>query len=335
MSREDREWRIEDRRAARRRLRIAILYFLSSLLFSFCVLCGEFRAADSASWGSDHVGKSLPQFAGGDECLFCHRTDVGPLWAANRHNRTLRRADPDAPALAALQKDEAAQVQFLLGSGRRQRFLKSATAYGKLEMFSVAFDPAAGKLADTEVPKWDASRFADACAGCHCTAVDAKTRAFTAHSLDCFACHGDVPEKHAKDTTLVHLAKKRQDPARVVTSICAQCHLRGGKSRSTGLPYPNQFVPGDNLFRDFEANLRAERIKALNPADRHVADNVRDVVLLGKEDVSCLSCHEIHKQSSKKHHRMAVGETCWNCHTEGASKKEVKEYDVHSETCGY
>src|SRR5437867_3363684 len=29
------------------------------------------------AWGSDHIGKPLPEFASGDECLFCHR-DVGP-----------------------------------------------------------------------------------------------------------------------------------------------------------------------------------------------------------------------------------------------------------------
>src|SRR5438128_2565485 len=83
-------------------------------------------------------------------------------------------------------------------------------------------------------PQLEEEKFADACAGCHTTAVEAKTRAFSALSLDCYVCHGDVPLQHSKDTALVHLSKKRQDPARVVTSICAQCHVRTGKSRSTG-----------------------------------------------------------------------------------------------------
>ena len=47
----------------------------------------------------------------------------------------------------------------------------------------------------------------------------------------------------------------------MVTSICAQCHVRTGKSRSTGLPYPNNFVAGDNLFRDFQVDFSDEALE--------------------------------------------------------------------------
>ena len=30
-----------------------------------------------AAWGSDHVGRPLPEYVTGEECLFCHRKDVG------------------------------------------------------------------------------------------------------------------------------------------------------------------------------------------------------------------------------------------------------------------
>jgi hypothetical protein len=40
---------------------------------------------DPAAWGSDHVGKPVPEYVTGDECLFCHREKVGPTWGANRH----------------------------------------------------------------------------------------------------------------------------------------------------------------------------------------------------------------------------------------------------------
>src|SRR5205807_3001829 len=141
-----------------------------------------------------------------------------------------------------------------------------------------------------------------------------KTRAFAAVSLDCYTCHGDLPLKHSKEPGLAPLSKKRHDSAAVVTSICAQCHVRTGTSRSTGLPYPNNFVAGDNLFRDFQVNFAAESLAGLNPADRHVLENVRDVVLHGKEEVTSLSCHAIHQQSSKKHHLVAAGDSCLNCH---------------------
>jgi len=70
-------------------------------------------------------------------------------------------------------------------------------------------------------------------------------RTFSAFGHDCYVCHGAVDLNHTGDTRLMLLSKKRRDGPEVVASICAQCHLRGGKSKSTGLPYPNQFVAGD------------------------------------------------------------------------------------------
>jgi hypothetical protein len=304
-----------------------------------CAGSGD-RPRDPAAWGDDHVGKALPEFVTGDECLFCHRTDIGPAWAKNRHQLTVREPEVDAPGLAALRaspslKDLAGEVKLLMGNGRRVRFLKRSEAYGKLDLLSVGWDPQAGTLLDTDRPHWDTKRFADGCAGCHATAVDSRTRVFAAVALDCFACHGDVPLEHSKDTSLVVLARKRHDAARVVTSICAQCHVRTGRSRSTGLPYPNQFVAGDNLFRDFQVDWSAARIERLNPADRHVLENVRDVVLRGKEDMTCLTCHDVHRQSSKKHHRLAESDACLTCHNAIGSKKDRPAYAVHSATCGY
>ena len=116
---------------------------------------------------------------------------------------------------------------------------------------------------------------------------------------------------------------------------CGQCHLRGGKSRSTGLPYSNNFVAGDNLFRDFEIDLSEAALQRLNPADRHVQENVRDVALLGKSDVNCLSCHDVHKQSARKHHTVAAGNICLSCHAATGPKKTRAAYEVHSTTCGY
>jgi hypothetical protein len=298
------------------------------------------KELDPAAWGSDHVGKPVPEFLPGDQCLFCHRMDVGPTWGTNRHGQTVRPADPKSPALTALRSSEglkslAGEVEYLMGGDHRQWFLKRGKSAGRLDLLSVEWAPGGGgKLLATDRPHWDEKRFGDGCAGCHATGVEAKTRAFTAVSLDCFACHGEVPDGHTKDTGLVFFSKKRKEPARVVISVCAQCHIRTGSSRSTGLPYPNNFVAGDNLFRDFRAELSDEAIRKLNPGDAHVLMNVRDVVLLGKEDVTCLSCHDVHQPSGKKHHRVAGGGRCLSCHKPGTKKDRIP-YEVHSKVCGY
>jgi len=331
------------RRAAEKTVAAIAIFFLCALR----VLCGEsdkrLQQLNPAAWGSDHVGKPVPEYLTGDECLFCHRADVGPAWTSNRHHRTIHEADVESTPLAALKKSAplqkfAEEVKLLLGGNQHLRYLKPAKCYGKLELLSVAWATSGnhegGRLISPNNPHWDAQRFQEACAGCHTTGVDSKNQTFSSLSLDCYVCHGDANLQHSKDSSLMLLAKKRKDPARVVMSICAQCHGRTGNSISTGLPYSNNFVAGDNLFRDFKVDFSSERIAALNPADRHVLENVRDVVI-GKEEVTCLTCHEVHKQSSKKHHQVAQGDTCLNCHHPTGSKKIRKSYEVHSSTCGY
>jgi predicted CXXCH cytochrome family protein len=111
--------------------------------------------------------------------------------------------------------------------------------------------------------------------------------------------------------------------------------VRFGKSKSSGLPYPNNFVAGDNLFKDFQVDFRIAADEKLNPADSHVMDNVRDVVLYGFESVTCLTCHDVHSGSSKKHRDLPVAENCAYCHAGMQPIKGHKTYEVHSQRCGY
>jgi hypothetical protein len=300
-------------------------------------------ALDPAAWGADHVGQRVPEYIDSGECLFCHRADVGEAWAEDRHHLTIRDAAMEEPAMAALNGGPAtrgvsAEVELLLGDGRQTRFLKRSPAYGKLELLSVRAHQGRGRrflLADTEHPQWDAQTFGERCAGCHATGVDSRERTFSAISLDCYVCHGAAPLEHANDPQLMPLAKNRQDSPRVVASICGQCHLRGGKSRSTGLPYPHNFVAGDNLFRDFQVDFTKADDAGLNPADRHVLDNVRSIVLQGREGLTCLTCHDVHGQSTARHRALADEQYCWHCHEPGRPKSSVRPYEVHSDVCRY
>ncbi len=301
------------------------------------------RTLDPAAWGQDHVGQELLQYTESGECLFCHRDQVGGSWQINKHNRTVRDAEAGEPAMVALRadaktKDLADQVQLILGDTRAQRFLKRAAAYGKTDMLTAVAVFGRGRRAridSPEHPKWDGESFALKCAGCHATAVDPQTHAFATVSLDCFSCHGDAPAEHTDDPKLMPLAKARKDSPAVVTSICASCHVRFGKSKSSGLPYPNNFVAGDNLFKDYQVDFKIADQEKLNPADAHVMDNVRDVVLYGLEGVTCLSCHDVHSGSSKKHRDLPVARYCGHCHGGTQPIKGHKAYEVRSERCGY
>ena len=299
------------------------------------------KRLDPAAWGGDHVGQPLPDYVTGDDCLFCHRGLTS--WVTSRHRLTMREAEADFPAIRALQNSPsrkfADETRIVLGRKHRVRFLKPTGEYGKLAVLSTEWMPPrpgeAARLDRTDNARWDMTKFADSCAGCHTTGVDPKTRAFSSPALDCYVCHGEATLDHSKDTSLMLLSRARKDPPRVVISICASCHIRSAKSRSTGLPYPNNFVAGDNLFRDFQIDFSDEAIAKLNPADRHVLENVRDVVLFGKDDLACLACHDVHKDSSKKHRDVAELPLCLNCHNAAGPKSARKQYQVHSSACEY
>jgi hypothetical protein len=297
---------------------------------------------DPAAWGDDHVGKPTPDFVHGDECLFCHRNNIGATWQKNAHGIAVRQSE-DAPELRELLRGQASlasvapQIQFFLGSRHRVRFLKKE-GYGKFAILStqavLGADRRAPSWVESEKPAWDKDKFANRCAGCHATAVDPKTRAFAGFGLDCYTCHGNVDLDHTGNTSLVWLSKKSRKDPKAVISTCAQCHIRLAKSRSTGLPYPNNFVAGDNLFKDYLVDFSKADDPGLNPGDRHILRNIRDVVQLGAEAPTCTSCHQVHENSSLKHHRAPKSAICADCHGSD-DYKILRPYSVKSDLCEY
>jgi cytochrome c554/c'-like protein len=247
----------------------------------------------------DHVGKPVPTYVTGDECLFCHRVKVADTWQQNPHARTVF---PN-------EKGEE-----FVGS-KLARPLRRA-GYGKFDIL------------EADKKTWNKEKFANRCAGCHTTAVDPETKAFSATALDCYTCHGVADPNHTKDTALMRFSAKYPKNSREIVSVCGSCHLRGGKSHSSGLPYPNNFVPGDDLFHDFEVDL------SQTGSDRHVFSNVRDVLKNGST-TTCINCHAIHTDSSAKHKRVLTTAICQDCHNAEGPKSVVRKNEVHSALCEY
>src|SRR5262252_4334563 len=161
-----------------------------------------------ASWGGNHVGQPIPEFVHGDECLFCHRNNIGVTWQQNAHGVTIRHRE-DAPELQAIVSKQAAlstianQIEYFLGTRHRVRFLKK-DGYGRFSILNTQAvlgpETVVEKWLNLEKFTWDKDRFANRCAGCHATGVDAATKTFVAFGLDCYVCHGDVTLDHTKDT---------------------------------------------------------------------------------------------------------------------------------------
>ncbi len=265
----------------------------------------------------DHAGQPVPKYVTGDECLFCHRVKVADTWQQNPHARTVHPRDDEVAAT----KNFPADVAYILGAHPPYRGLKE-DGYGTFDLLS------------RDNKTWDTARFATRCAGCHTTAVDPQAHTFSTSSLDCYTCHGVVPQNHPNDVSLVWFSSKhRRDPKQLI-AICGQCHLRGGKSKSSGLPYPNNFVAGDDLFHDFQVDFAKADDGSLNPGDRHIYRNARDVVSNGGS-VTCLSCHKIHDNSTAKHRLILTGPLCLDCHYAEGPRKNVKKYVLNSPVCEY
>jgi predicted CXXCH cytochrome family protein len=314
-----------------RLLTIACLVFSAVRVFS---------QEDPAAWGGNHVGKPIPEYVHGDECLFCHRNTIGVTWQKNAHGLTVRQGE-DAPELQALAgklpelSSVVNEIGYFLGSRHRVRFLKKS-GYGKFSLLNLQalLGPNIIEKMSGISPSWDKEKFGRRCAGCHATAVDGGTNSFTAFGIDCYACHGLATLDHSNNTALMWLSKKRRDDARAITSICAQCHVRFGKSRSTGLPYANNFIAGDNVFQDFAVDFTKIDDEALNPADQHVLRNVRDVTMRGDTSTFCLTCHDLHVSSTSRHSQAKRGPICADCHGTKFTP-QVKPYEVHSPLCEY
>lgn len=326
---------------------------------------------DPAAWGSDHVDTEPPEYITGEECLFCHRTDVGPMLLKDPHNQTIheiklvRELLPTDPPLSL--KPAIDEAGYILGYKKMIRFLKDSGKYNTLDLHGAAFRPpakpeagaasgaafaaspesaSAPSSANAPAPPhasaspaeagWDGEKFGRDCVGCHATAVNKESRAYAALALDCYSCHGDVSLTHTSETQDIYLSRKREDPARVIASICGQCHLRGGKSRATGQPYPTQYIPGDNLFRDYEVDLSDAAIAKLAIPDRHIFENVRDMVVLDKTRVTCLTCHDLHRNTSKVHYGAPASPLCLTCHpADDPTRKKVFSYENHNAVCEY
>ncbi len=280
------------------------------------LVCAAAGAQPSAPPRS-HIGESVPLYVTGDECLFCHRGRSSDTWPANPHARTVVAVEAAGDLAKRFPKD----TTHILGAREPRRGLKQI-GYG---MFALLEPGGAG---------WDNAKFAARCAGCHATAVDARTRAFSSYSLDCFTCHGILGKEHARDTSKAWLAKKHVQQPRDIVALCGQCHFRGAKAESTGLPYPDNYVVGDELFADYRVDLNLADDPALNPGDRHVYRNARDVLQKGGA-IACLSCHAIHPENALKHGALASGPICLDCHYDQGPWNNVKQYTVHSATCEY
>ena len=283
---------------------------------------GDAAATRPGGWGGDHVGKPVPEFTSGRRVPVLppdgRRADVGREPPRRRRSaRPIREpAGPGGAAQVAGAKDAGRRGR--AAAGRPATACGSSSGGGARQAGSAVrrVDSAAcrrrGKLTPPNAALGQPERSATRCAGCHATGVDSQQADVLRLSLDCFVCHGDVPEKHTNERRPGSSCRRSaRDRPRVVTSICAQCHVRTGKSQSTGLPYPNNFVAGDNLFRDFQVDLSDAALQKAESRPTGTCWRTSATWCCSARRTSP-ACRATTFTSSraKKHHRVADGDIC-------------------------
>jgi hypothetical protein len=210
----------------------------------------------------------------GDSCLFCHRNEIGSTWLVNSHAWTVRPVG-EAPEAGPAPADATHVI------GKEHFRPLKQNGYGKFSLLT---------LGGTS---WQPNVFEKQCAGCHTTAVNPQTGEFSSIALDCYSCHGNVPENHATQKGTALLSRTRRNADQEVISICGSCHLRGGRSKTSGRPYPHAYVAGEDLFKDFRVDLKLDSKVEIDGSDSHVYLKTR-AVIEGGSDKSCADCHRIH-----------------------------------------
>src|SRR3982751_1593572 len=144
----------------------------SSALLLAALAAAAQETRDATAWGADHAGKPVPQFVHGDECLFCHRNDIGPGWQKNAHGLTNRQRE-DAPDLFALLAAEpklksfSAEAGYSLGSRNHVRYLHKS-GYGKFDVSSFRADLDKDRKVQWQglgASAWEKGKFENQCAG--------------------------------------------------------------------------------------------------------------------------------------------------------------------------
>lgn len=238
------------------------------------LLLASLIATAAEQGDAERKARAIADYPTGDSCLFCHRNDIGSTWLDNSHAWTVRPVG-EPPAVNPVPAD----ATHVIGKDHFRPLKQNG--YGKFALHT---------LSGTA---WQTDVFEKQCAGCHTTAVNPQTGEFSSIGLDCYSCHGNVPEDHATKKGTALLSRTRPNADQEVIAICGSCHLRGGRSKTSGRPYPHAYVAGDDLFKDFEVDLKRDTQAQIDSSDSHVYLKTR-AVMQGGSEKSCVDCHRVH-----------------------------------------
>lgn len=274
--------------------------------------------------------------AGSKQCAECHDVEAAE-WKASSHASTLRAASSeDEDRLSSLIPCSDMGVSDVLGGHHQLRFLlrQPGVAWGEGRMLALpcAWNPNTKEMEMRHAEDWRTLPFETRCAPCHVTGQSADW-SFPESGVGCESCHGPGSE-HVNDPSSSNTFGFEGKSAAQEVTVCASCHLQGGKSKRTGYNFPDEYVPGGSFFDDFEFDWDSLDHASVNEAiDVHQKKLIRSVILGGDSSLRCTSCHALHGMSHEKHQALPRQDFCNVCHQ--PETNALKEYRQSCPVCEF
>lgn len=278
-------------------------------------------------------------FVGSATCAGCHQ-DAHAKYKDTWMARTVR---PPAPEELALIENSilcgGMRTDYVLGGRINLRFLqKRGDGYVFLPC---EVEVATKKIQPFHADDWQTFSFGEKCAACHTTGFDAKQLTWEEPGVGCESCHGPGSRHgdYQRAAGMVQFAKLTPVQEGM---ICSSCHLQGGFSTISTRRYPENYRPGDDLFRVYSfpwETLPAHAsqgvtVGTVDPIDVHQKVLMK-LQLDGASDLRCTSCHEAHTSSHVKHQSLPKQPFCSQCHYEESGKFLLKDYQVKCPVCEF
>ena len=281
----------------------------------------------------------LPGYQGSARCMQCHLSQHRE-WEGSLHARTVHRpSEPESVMLRQALLCEQEQAAYVLGEKHSRRFMvPSPLEPGRHVLLPCRYDVGPAEWVSLHESDWSKLTWERECGACHSVGFSSDTFSMKEMGVGCESCHGP-DSRHGTHTSAARMTVFAKLPAKDEITICASCHLQGGRSASTGLNYARNYEPGADLFADYKfdwATLDRPVTAADNPIDVHQKLLIRDTVTTGpgsRGELRCTSCHEFHRMGHAKHEKLARQEFCHLCHE--AADFKLKEYDQSCNVCEF
>jgi hypothetical protein len=323
---------------SRRLIAAAALAIIAAVL----VVAGLRRGGgpgDAATRGVPVSREGLPGYEGSEFCMACHPGEHAQ-WEGTLHAMTVHPpTESERELLRGTLLCGDHEPKYVLGERHARRFMLESEEDPQLHvLLPCRYDVAPGTWTNLHESDWRTTLWERSCGACHTTGFSSDDLGYKEMHVGCEACHGPGSWHGDFKKGGRMIAFRSLEPAEEAT-ICASCHLQGGRSRSTGLNFAYNYEPGSDLFADydFDWELLDQAGDAGNPIDIHQKTAVRDAVRpssrTGDLELGCSPCHSAHTMDHSVHETLPRDEYCTLCHERGDFK--VKEYSQACNVCEF